>query len=83
MGCVMAELLLGAPLFPGESGVDQLVEIIKILGTPTKEQVRVVRRAVVTHHFLDREHESKLHRVQVSSNQAAPVEQSFPAEDAT
>ena len=29
LGCVMAELLLGQPLFPGESGVDQLVEIIK------------------------------------------------------
>ncbi|KAL6514706.1 transcriptional activator [Orobanche gracilis] len=28
-GCVMAELFLGQPLFPGESGVDQLVEIIK------------------------------------------------------
>ncbi|KAI3890262.1 hypothetical protein MKW92_046329 [Papaver armeniacum] len=28
-GCVLAELLLGQPLFPGESGVDQLVEIIK------------------------------------------------------
>lgn len=26
----MAELLLGQPLFPGESGVDQLVEIIKV-----------------------------------------------------
>lgn len=24
-----AELLLGEPLFPGDSGVDQLVEIIK------------------------------------------------------
>ncbi|KAF4389715.1 hypothetical protein F8388_009848 [Cannabis sativa] len=31
-GCVLAELLLGQPLFPGESGVDQLVEIIKVLG---------------------------------------------------
>ncbi|KAH9732150.1 Shaggy-related protein kinase theta [Citrus sinensis] len=30
IGCVLAELLLGQPLFPGESGVDQLVEIIKI-----------------------------------------------------
>lgn len=39
-GCVLAELLLGQPLFPGESGVDQLVEIIKILGTPTREQIR-------------------------------------------
>jgi serine/threonine protein kinase len=34
LGCVFAELLLGHPIFAGESGVDQLVEIIKILGTP-------------------------------------------------
>jgi len=40
MGCVAAELLLGQPLFPGESGVDQLVEIIKVLGTPTRDQIR-------------------------------------------
>lgn len=39
-GCVFAELMLGSPIFPGSSGVDQLVEIIKILGTPTKEQVK-------------------------------------------
>ncbi|CAL8068091.1 unnamed protein product [Calicophoron daubneyi] len=39
-GCVIGELLLGRPVFPGSSGVDQLVEIIKILGTPTPEQVR-------------------------------------------
>ncbi|GAX85187.1 hypothetical protein CEUSTIGMA_g12605.t1 [Chlamydomonas eustigma] len=39
VGCVIAELLLGQPLFPGESGVDQLVEIIKVLGTPTKEEI--------------------------------------------
>lgn len=37
MGCVIAEMVLGEPLFPGESAVDQLVEIIKILGTPTLE----------------------------------------------
>lgn len=29
-GCVLAELLLGQPIFPGDSGVDQLVEIIKV-----------------------------------------------------
>ena len=29
-GCVCAGLLLGQPLFPGVSGVDQLVEIIKV-----------------------------------------------------
>lgn len=39
-GCVGAELLLGQPLFPGDSGVDQLVEIIKVLGTPTKDEIR-------------------------------------------
>ncbi|KAL0838259.1 hypothetical protein Bca101_090149 [Brassica carinata] len=39
-GCVLAELLLGQPLFPGESRVDQLVEIIKVLGTPTREEIK-------------------------------------------
>ncbi|XP_070549451.1 glycogen synthase kinase-3 beta-like [Ptychodera flava] len=39
-GCVLAELLLGQPIFPGDSGVDQLVEIIKVLGTPSREQIR-------------------------------------------
>ena len=38
-GCVIAEILMGKPLFPGESAVDQLVEIIKVLGTPSKEQI--------------------------------------------
>ncbi|KAL2233929.1 shaggy-related protein kinase alpha [Sesamum indicum] len=40
VGCVLAELLLGQPIFPGESSVDQLVEIIKVLGTPTREEIK-------------------------------------------
>ncbi|OQR69535.1 glycogen synthase kinase-3 beta-like [Tropilaelaps mercedesae] len=43
-GCVLAELLLGQPIFPGDSGVDQLVEIIKVLGTPSKEQIREMNK---------------------------------------
>ncbi|KAI6219198.1 Glycogen synthase kinase-3 beta [Aphelenchoides fujianensis] len=39
-GTVLAELIIGRPVFPGESGVDQLVEIIKVLGTPTREQIQ-------------------------------------------
>lgn len=39
-GCVLAEMLLGSPIFPGSSGVDQLVEIIKVLGTPTKDELK-------------------------------------------
>ncbi len=38
-GCVIAEIVVGQPIFPGESASDQLVEIIKILGTPTKQQI--------------------------------------------
>jgi len=38
-GCVMAELILGTPIFAGDSGIDQLVEIIKVLGTPTRKQI--------------------------------------------
>lgn len=39
VGCVIAEMVLGQPVFPGESASDQLVEIIKILGTPSKTQI--------------------------------------------
>ncbi|KAL6627747.1 hypothetical protein ACP70R_031473 [Stipagrostis hirtigluma subsp. patula] len=39
-GCVLAELLIGQPVFPGDSGVDQLVEIIKVLGTPTRDEIK-------------------------------------------
>lgn len=35
-GCVLAELLLGQPIFPGDSGVDQLVEIIKVSPGPRR-----------------------------------------------
>lgn len=42
VGCVVAELILGQPIFPGDSGVDQLVEIIKVLGTPTRDQIHAM-----------------------------------------
>jgi len=42
LGCVLAELLMGNILFPGDSGVDQLIEIIKILGTPSKEEIQAM-----------------------------------------
>ncbi|KAI8621109.1 glycogen synthase kinase 3 [Chytriomyces sp. MP71] len=50
-GCVMAELMLGNPLFAGESSVDQLVEIIKILGTPTSEQVKSMNENYAAYNF--------------------------------
>ncbi|CAD7940883.1 unnamed protein product [Amoebophrya sp. A25] len=42
-GCVIGELLKeGKPLFPGNSGVLQLVEIIKVLGTPERQELRPI-----------------------------------------
>ncbi len=34
-GCVLVEMVTMEPVFRAESNIDQLVEIIKILGTPT------------------------------------------------
>lgn len=41
-GCVLAELLLGTPIFPGATAVDQLIEIVRVIGTPTKDEVMVM-----------------------------------------
>jgi serine/threonine protein kinase len=50
-GCCMAEMLLGQPLFPGETTVDQMVEIIKVLGTPSKEDVAAMNKAYTDFNF--------------------------------
>ncbi|KAI8375467.1 kinase-like domain-containing protein [Blakeslea trispora] len=50
-GCVMAELMLCQPLFPGDSAIDQLVEIIKVLGTPSKEQLLAMNPSYTEHRF--------------------------------
>lgn len=47
----MAELMHGQPFFPGKNAVDQLVEIIKILGTPTREQVGQMNKNYMEHKF--------------------------------
>ncbi|KAK2957206.1 putative protein kinase [Blattamonas nauphoetae] len=42
-GCVIAELLTGRPMFPGDSPVDQIIKIIQILGTPSSEDMVSMR----------------------------------------
>ncbi|XP_027044006.1 mitogen-activated protein kinase 14-like [Pocillopora damicornis] len=37
VGCIMAELLTGETLFPGNDHIDQLTRIIKIVGKPGKD----------------------------------------------
>lgn len=41
-GCVLAELFQGHPVFPGANGPDQMVEIIKILGTPSFDDLNSI-----------------------------------------
>ncbi|GAX80600.1 hypothetical protein CEUSTIGMA_g8035.t1 [Chlamydomonas eustigma] len=38
VGCIMGELLMGSPICPGQSELDQLEKIVALLGTPTDEQ---------------------------------------------
>lgn len=38
-GCIMVELYLGIPIFPGSSGFDQLQKIFEILGIPGQELI--------------------------------------------
>lgn len=38
VGCIMAEFILGYPLFPGENELDQIAKIFNLLGPPTEEQ---------------------------------------------
>lgn len=37
VGCIMAEMLQGKPLFKGSDHLNQLTEIMKLTGTPTQE----------------------------------------------
>ncbi|KAM4749593.1 mitogen-activated protein kinase 12 [Rhinophrynus dorsalis] len=40
VGCIMAEMYTGRPLFKGNDHLDQLTEIMKITGTPTQDFVQ-------------------------------------------
>ncbi|KAH7826056.1 putative Cell division control protein [Monocercomonoides exilis] len=37
VGCIMAELALGKPIFCGDSEIDELYKIFQVLGTPTED----------------------------------------------
>lgn len=52
-GCILAEILLGQPIFPGDSSVDQLVEIVRVLGTPTPEEFVAMNPALTSVRFKD------------------------------
>ena len=39
MGCILAEVLIGKPLFPGSSTLNQIEKIISFTGKPTKMEI--------------------------------------------
>ena len=42
IGCIFAELLGRAPLFPGDDYLDQIKRTIAVLGTPTGEDMTFI-----------------------------------------
>ncbi|KAJ7990328.1 hypothetical protein DPEC_G00299160 [Dallia pectoralis] len=51
LGCVMAELFLGWPLYPGDSEFDQVCYICETQGLPEARLLNVASKA---HHFFER-----------------------------
>ncbi|XP_048798010.1 mitogen-activated protein kinase 12 isoform X2 [Lagopus muta] len=43
VGCIMAEMIMGRPLFRGNDHLDQLKEIMKITGTPSQDFVQKLK----------------------------------------
>lgn len=39
IGCILAELLMGEPIFPGDSTLNQLERILEFTGVPSKHNI--------------------------------------------
>lgn len=47
VGCLYAEMMTGEPLFPGESDIDQLFQIVRVLGKlSARHQILIMRNAM-------------------------------------
>ncbi|UXI17048.1 hypothetical protein NH340_JMT02991 [Sarcoptes scabiei] len=42
VGCIMAEMITGKPLFPGSDHIDQLLKIMRLCGTPDEEFMKKI-----------------------------------------
>lgn len=50
-GCIFAEMIIRQPLFTGRDGVDQLLEIIKVCGTPSPQELKAMNPNYPTYEF--------------------------------
>ena len=44
VGCLLAEMSLGEPLFNGESEIEQLFKIFKVTGSPDKDTMSIIQQ---------------------------------------
>jgi len=54
VGCIIAELYIGRPLFPGKSTVDQITRIMEITGRPTEQQIEEIFGGSSAHILLEK-----------------------------
>jgi mitogen-activated protein kinase 15 len=54
VGCIIAELYIGRPLFPGKSTVDQMSRIMEITGKPDPSQVEEIFGGSSAHVLLEK-----------------------------
>jgi glycogen synthase kinase 3 beta len=50
-GCILAEIAVGGPFFTGKDNVSQLVAIIRVLGSPTSEDIAAMATESGSHPF--------------------------------
>ncbi|XP_061851105.1 mitogen-activated protein kinase 15 [Colius striatus] len=58
IGCILGELLLGKPLFPGTSTVNQIEQILRVIPAPSREDILAMQsdyRASVINHLSSRQ----------------------------
>ena len=48
LGCILAELLQGKPIFPGTSTLNQLDRILEITGMPSKEDIMSIKSSLAS-----------------------------------
>ena len=46
VGCILAELLLGKPVFPGTSTLNQLDRVLEVTGRPSQTDVESINSSV-------------------------------------
>mmetsp|Transcript_9247 Transcript_9247/g.23117 ORF Transcript_9247/g.23117 Transcript_9247/m.23117 type:complete len:383 (-) Transcript_9247:679-1827(-) len=67
VGCIMAEVLGRAPLFPGKDYINQLTLICRVIGNPTDEEMQYIR-SEKARKFME----------MLPKNQKTPLRQLFP-----